>query len=178
MESSPRPKSLVMLLLGLAALLIVGCGGGESNAKPARASSPSPPTSSSAQVARGRLSKKELVAQADAICKRVNTEILVPKSQSPSRQESEQTVGHNLAVERTALGSLSGLHPAKSVEHRWRRILSDRRMLAAELVEYLSDLRRNDQRAIQALGLSKTLAHSTLKGDATRFGLKDCAVVS
>jgi hypothetical protein len=175
MTLSSRPNALAVLLLVLAAMLAIGCGGGASTAAPTRASAP---TRSSAPLPRGPLSKAELVAQADAICKRVNTEITPQKVQRPSPQETKQLAQHNLTVERRALRSLAKLHSAKPLEHGWRRILSDRRTLVDELVELLGDVKRNDQKAISSLALTKELAHSTLHEDATRIGLKDCAVVA
>jgi hypothetical protein len=183
MKSRLRPSAAVSLLLVLVTTLTAGCGGGGSTATSTRAGTPttattsSAPTTSSTPLPRGPLSRAELVAQADAICKRVNAEIQLQKSQSRGRQETERLAQHNLTVERTALTSLAKLHSTKSVEPGWRRVLSDRRTLEDELGELVDNLRRNDQKAINALALTKQLAHTTLQEDATRIGLKDCAVV-
>jgi hypothetical protein len=173
------PRSVLSTFaLAAVALSAAGCGGGSSTAATGNvaASSPSAATGKNAQAS-GALSKPQLVAQADAVCKRLNTELARVQAKSETAQEALRVVPRNIALERRALAELNGLRPAPSLAKGWAQIIADRKVLVDELAKLLDDASKGDKAGIRKLAQSKQLAHTTLNQAAKAQGFKDCGVL-
>lgn len=182
MELDPRRCGLALLVLVVIALPIAGCGGGSGTAASSQSGastsgSPAKPGGSGTSSSGAPLSKSQLVAQADAICKRINAEIASVKAKSKSTPEILRIVPRNLALEQKAVSELSTLNPPVSLVHDWRQILGYRRTLVNQLAELVRDAKRHDASAVKALVSSKTRVHELLRQAATHSGFKDCARV-
>ncbi len=165
---SRRALSRTITALALAALLlasITGCGGGSSKHGSAQQTSPSSQPNS------------HFIAQADAICKRLNEELTASAAKSAAAAEVMRIVPHHAAIERRALGELARLGPPSALSASWQAILADRRTLADGLEKLVAATRRNDQAAVKQVTASKKQAHAALTKAATGAGFKDCATV-
>jgi hypothetical protein len=153
--------------LACASIAAVGCGG-KSDA--ARSSD-----GGSATGAAG--SEQSFRAQADAVCARINKDILAVKVKSATAAEVIRVAPRTIALERTGIGELEKLAPPSSLEGAWQRILGYRRTLAGELAQLLDIARRNDGSSIKPLAAAKKQAHAGLSQLAKRAGFKACAKV-
>jgi hypothetical protein len=156
----------VTIALFAVALLTVGCGSGGGSG------------SSSEPVASGSSSSSsQLIAKADAICRRLNTELARLESKGLSTSEIAGAVPAHVTLERAALQELSKLTPPAALAGDWRQVIADRQTLAEELVELGRVARTNDAARIRALAVSKKRTHGALHATATRAGFKDCSQV-
>jgi hypothetical protein len=182
MKLDPRRRALVLLFLAVLALSIAGCGGGSSTAAPA-GSSASGSGTAAANVRRTpsssdpALSKSQLVARADTICKRLNAEIVARETPGASVQEVIRVVPGNASLEQEALKQLAKLSAPASLSRDWQQILAGRRTLATQLLALVQDAKHDDVRAMQALSAQKKRVHGTLRAVATRDGFRDCSEV-
>jgi len=167
-----RLKVYGSLALVAAALAAGGCGGGSSDAKSAGSlASGNPTPSGSSRV------PSQLVARADAICRRLNTEIVAT---NPSKLQIRKIVSltpQRVALERTALKELSKLAPPASIARDWRQMMAYRKTLIEELIRLGRYAKANDTQSIKSLAVSKKRVHQRLFATATRDGFKDCARV-
>jgi hypothetical protein len=163
----PRRTNIVLLLtLGaVGTLALTGCGeSSRATATPATASTP--PSNSST----------ELIAQADAICKRLNDQIAAT---SPGKRDSPLQLSRNAlqhaALERKAARDLSRLTPPKSLAHDWAQMLAYVRRLSAELATLGRYWKLNETQGIRTLAASKKQVHQKLSAIASRDCFKDCS---
>jgi hypothetical protein len=161
-----------LLLLG--ALAIAGCGG-SSSATPGAATQVSTPASTTS-TATGAASAP-FVAQADAVCRRVNAEIVALDAKAGTAAEVKRVVPPTIAIEQKGIAALGKLDPPASLAGDWRRMLDDRRKLAGMLGELLDAAKKNDGTSIKPLAASKKRVHVSLTKTATANGFKDCAKV-
>jgi hypothetical protein len=169
MDSSGRARTCIAVVLALAvALVVTACGGGGSPTASSRAPTPvaeAPPRSAGSTP---------LVQAADAICRRLNAEILIP-ADARDLPKSVSVVPHNEALELRAVSELGKLTPAPALAHEWARFLARRRTLATQLGALAADVRRGDASAERALIAAKKGAHGAMRAIATRMGLSDCS---
>lgn len=149
------------LVLVAAALAAGGCGGGSSDA---RSAGPLPDGSP----------RSQLIARADAICRRLNAQIKANKQSSLRLNEIARFAPRNAALEATALKELSKLTPPASIARDWHQVIAYRRTLMEELVKLGRYAKANNARAIHKLAASKKRVHQKLLATATRNGFKDC----
>jgi hypothetical protein len=118
----------------------------------------------------------QLITQADAICKRLNGELVVS---SPANKGSDlpRSLRQNASLEAAALVKLGALTPPRQLAGDWMRILAYRRTLQAQLVGLAGDVSAGDSKRAQALITAKVRAHGQLRSLAVRDGFSDCAVV-
>ena len=162
----------ILLLLALAAggiAVLTGCGGSSRVMATGAAASTRPSGSSAAS---------QLIARADAVCKRLNNEIAATP---PGMQDSPLKLSRNAlqhaALERKAVSDLSRLTPPASLAHDWAQILADTRRLAAELTTLGRYWKLDEKQRISALGASKKHIHTELSAIASHDGFKDCSHV-
>jgi hypothetical protein len=163
MKQSVREATVFSLVLIAVAPVIAGCGGGSGSAAQNSAAT-------TATTARPQ-SRSPFIVRADAICGRVNAEIVSVKASSQSAREITRVASRHLSLERQGLGELEKLAPPSALASGWRRILSYRRTLADELTKFVNDTRRNDQSAVKTLIASKKRVHVSLRKSAAANGL-------
>jgi len=134
-------------------------GSGE-KASPAVAASA---TGTSAAVA--PKAQPQMIRAAEAVCRRLNTEIApVASSKPPSPAELGAQLLRTAARERRALAELASLTPPATLVRAWHKVLASRGSLATELV----------MRRPRAFRLKKR-AHYALRSLASGAGFVDCA---
>jgi hypothetical protein len=115
-----------------------------------------------------------MVVRADAICRRLNTQIEANKQANLGVHEIARFAPRNAALEKAALKELSKLKPPASIARDWRQVIAYRRTLLEELVKLGRYAKANNTQAIHKLAASKKRAHQQLLTIATRDGFKDC----
>ncbi len=143
-----RPRNWIVFALAAASL--AGCGGS---------------------------SNRAFIAQADAICKRVNGELAAATPAGKSAKELIQVVPRHAALERGALNELARLAPPSALSGSWRAMLADRQKLADALVELGRAVGRNERATVERLTASKKRLHEAMRKAATSAGFKDCATI-
>lgn len=162
---------LWLAILGVS--LLSGCGAGSSAGRATSADRSGPSSGLGAL----------LIARADAICARLNTEILARENTVPAASEGEllreieRVVPGTAALERKAAADLASLAVPPTLAGTWQRIISYRQMLAAELDALVTAAKHDDTAAIAALKRSKKRAHGLLRQIASQSGFKDCGEV-
>lgn len=162
---------MAILGLSLLALSFAGCGRGSSAATSSASSSADSPATADAGP------RSRFIARADAICGRVNAEIVAIKTHGASAAEVIRVVPHTLSIERRAIDELAGLDPPGSIAGEWQRMLGYRRTLAGELEQLLALAKRNDGTSVKPLVASKRRAHTALSKTATVAGFKACSKI-
>jgi hypothetical protein len=152
-------------------LAAAGCGGGSSGTGSTNAGSTASIPSGDSPA------ERRLIATADAICGRFNTEIATTKPAGVGASELARSAPVNASLEQAALRELSKLTPPASLAGDWRRVIADRRTLAEELVKLGRYAKANNAAGIRALVVSKKAMHRELLKTATRAGFADCARV-
>jgi hypothetical protein len=154
------PRSVcIALALVAAASAATGCGSASGNA-----ASESP-------------AQSKFIAEADAICSRLNSEIVVKEAPGLNLREIARLSLPHAILEQKALRELSKLTPPPSHAHGWQQIVAYRRTLAEELLQFAHYAKANDAAAVQALGVSKERVHRELLALAGREGFSACSVV-
>jgi hypothetical protein len=169
MPSAHRSFALICtaFCLVIAAITTLGCGG---KSAPAR--------STGEQIATAPAgSEQSFIAQADAVCARINTEILAVKAKGATAAEVIRVAPRTIALERNGISELAKLGPPSSLTSDWQRILGYRRTLAGELAQLLAMAKRNDGTSIKSLAAAKKHAHAGLSQVSKKSGFKACAKV-
>jgi hypothetical protein len=122
----------------------------------------------------GDPSASRVIAKADAICRRVNSELTAAPPGFAISQIA-RSAPRNAALEERAIAELSRIRPPAVLARDWRSIIGYRRILAQELLKLVRYAKANDARAIQTLAASKKRVHQKLSALATRDGFKDCS---
>jgi hypothetical protein len=146
-------------------------------ASPATTATDGTPTSSGVAAGGGTLSKTQLIAKADTICKRLDKEIADASPVGLEPRKIAAVAPPHVAAERVALKELGMLKAPAAMAGDWRQIIAYRRTLAAELAKLGSAARAGDLTTIIALAGSKLHEHKLLSALATRDGFKDCSKV-
>jgi len=125
------------------------------------------------------------IAQADAICKRVLTQIgKRVLTQSEQQKLTNTTLAkvarltrERVAIESQGVRDLSQLQPPTKFATRWRQMLGYMRALALELDRLGSAAQAKDRKTLRALVPSKIRLHAQLRAVAKRAGFTDCQEV-
>jgi hypothetical protein len=180
MKPPARAHLTTALAFAIGVFAIAGCGGGASgsSASHGSASTTSVGASTGGSTIHGApLSAGELLIRADAICRRLNTELAATKGKGVSARQIVLSVPRNIALESGSLEELAKLVPPSSRVRGWRRLLAERTKLAEELTLLLKAAKRNDAAAMTTLITSKKRSHAALLKIATSLGFKDCSTV-
>jgi hypothetical protein len=122
------------------------------------------------------LTRAELTAKANAICKTVAAK-LSSKSIS-SEQQISHVAGELAAFEQTALAGLSKLVPPAELETDWKEFVSDAQTLAENTAKLGEYARAKDLKAAKALILSSEATQKQMVTIAKRDGLAACEKVA
>ena len=148
-----------MLVAVAVAVAVAGCGGSGDAAG-------GPP-----------LSRPQLMAQAEAICRRRNVAIDAIKLRGTSAADIARFASRSVAVEQAAFTDLARLTPPASMAGDWRQVLAYSRVLLRYVVELDEFGRRGEVRAISVLARSAEAAKRQLLVVGTRGGFRYCARV-
>jgi hypothetical protein len=173
--------SVQLAAIALAATTVAasGCGGssktGSTGGAPTSTTAASATTTATARVASGKpLTRAELLAQADAICKRVNAdhELLNHGTQ----QNISREMPAYALYEQLAFAELSKLTPA-SMTNDWKRFLAAAQTLASDTARFGGYTKANDLNA--AYGILPMIDNDERRMHifAKRDGLSNCAQV-
>lgn len=155
-----RYTTTSILLLGLA-LLVTSCGAGS--------------TSKS-------LTRQELVAQADPICRQINDQIAYYSNLKPSNSKdlvSASAVGRAApkisATERNAYVQLKKLSPPSSMSDDWKAIVASMQTLADDSLKFGEAIEAGDPAETSALSSSATSALQQIRTLSAHNGFNDCS---
>jgi hypothetical protein len=121
--------------------------------------------------------RSPLIAQADSICKQLNTEFAAHKPASDGLPEIARVSPDRAVLEQRTVRELAALTPPTSLAHDWQQIIGYRQTLAKELAELGRYAKTNDMVAVRRLEASKKVQHKKLFTVARRNGFTDCAQV-
>ena len=161
----------------LAALAVGVCGCGGSPDTSTRAGAASGGSTGDAGSGSAGSSAPQFVAQADALCARINHEIIAIKVKSATAAEVIRAVPLILSIERRGTVTLEGLHAPGSLAGDWQRMLGYRKTLLGELGQLLEVAKKNDGKSVKPLAASKKRTHAALTKVAGSDGFKACAKV-
>lgn len=166
------------LLVG--AIAVTGCSGGKgpdseastTSSAPSRPAQANRPASSPDRTA--PLSKSQLIAKADSICRRMNTEFAAHEPRNQSIGESARIVPRRVAVEQRVVLELSRLTPPSAIARDLQRVVDFRKTLADELAELAHVAKSRDMKRFHELAASKARVHSELLAAARGAGFTEC----
>jgi hypothetical protein len=152
-----KSKSLCAIA---AAAAVAGCGSSDQASVGRSAAGPG-------------VARTDVIARADAICKRLNTEFAESR---PIRTMADiaRSVPHRAAVELRVVEELSALAVPAGRIQGLKRIIAYRKALAQELAELGMRAKRDDSAAVQTLGKSKARLHKKLREAARAAGFTEC----
>jgi hypothetical protein len=121
----------------------------------------------------GPLSRQQLTAKANAVCKRMIVQRRSVNFQN--RQQLMQVLPKLIAYERTGFAELSKLKPPKELRSDWTRFVEGGQTLVKDTVEYAQFVatynRRSARLVFQSSGAVLEKMHETAKRD----GILECA---
>jgi hypothetical protein len=159
-----RTSLLALLVVTISA---AGCGEGRSNDRSTESTNPANVT----------LSKEQLIAKADAICRRMNDEFAADEPRDQGVTETARITPHRAVLEQRVVSELDELKPPRAFAGQLQRVISTRRTLAEELAAVGRDAKAGDTAAVRKLAASKAKLHHELRAFATAAGFKVCGRV-
>lgn len=139
----------------LAATVLAVCGCGSSSSKP--------------------LTRAELTAKADAICKSVGAK-LANKSVN-SIQGIAQTAPELASTEQGALSELSKLVPPATMEADWKTFITGAQTLAENTAKLGEYAKSNNLKSARTLIVSSEATVKQMTAIAQKYGIKNCEQV-
>lgn len=121
------------------------------------------------------LTRAELIAKADIICKRIDDKLKSSNNTIKSQQDIARIVPKLASFEQSALAELSKLEPPASLANDWKTIIAGAQTLAdntAKLGEYAKA--NNLKAARHLIQASEKVQQQTL-ATAKRDGFKQCS---
>jgi hypothetical protein len=176
------------LILVAAVLAIAGCGGSSKNTTSntstragstgtvSTSSSTTGAVSTTADTSKA-LSNARLVAQADAICKRLNTKLDNGNDNASTQQDIVRIAPQRAATEQTALNELSKLTPPASMADDYQQMLADRQTVIEDIKKLGDDAAANDSSAEIPVYKSSSAVTEQLATTAKRSGFRYCGEV-
>jgi hypothetical protein len=144
---------VVALTIAAATLLASGCGGSSGSSR--------------------SLTRAELTAKANAICRRVNARLTSSLLRNP--QELARIAPRMVTFEQTALTELTNLNPPASLANDWQQIVAGAETLVEDTARYSEDARTNDLKGVHDLVGSAEKTQRRIGAIATHDGFSDCA---
>jgi hypothetical protein len=172
--ASQRRERWLLCVLVMSLLAASGCGSAGAGAGGGVGSSQ--PLAIRAPVGQP-LAQPELIAHADAICRRRNTAIDAVKLSGSSPEDIARFASQSTALEQAALLELGRLRPAAPMAAAWRQLLEYSEMLLQDVVKLGEYGRRHETRLIPALSRSAGRTKRQLLAAATRDGFTYCSRV-
>lgn len=122
------------------------------------------------------LTRAELTAKADTICKTVTAKLA---SKTIKSQQDIARIAPELAgFEQAALADLGKLVPPAELEGDWKRFVAGAQTLAENTAKLGEYARSNNLKAAKGLILSSVAVQKQMVATAKRDGLKDCEQVA
>jgi hypothetical protein len=172
------PTRLVALALATTALAASGCGGansgaGAENSGASASSSGSNNSNGSGNKPSTRLTRAELIARADAICKRVVA--LRDSIVITSPADEARILPPFAAYQLSAVAALAKLDPPSSMAGDWNAILTSFRTLADDTEKVAKAAQSNSLQQMQSLSLPLNDVRRRITVIAARSGLQSCS---
>lgn len=170
----------------LATSLFAGAGCGKSSNSTATTANALPRTSQTAatDVASGgptsnkTLTRDALVAEGNAICKRIAAQSATVNTRTKSQQALTRQMVQLVGYDYGALTALSHLRPSGSMESQWKPVATLATSLAGEMTKFGSALTENRVKyGFSQLFPMVRAVEQKLIAAAVRVGLKDCAAI-
>ncbi len=183
-----RSAPLALMLVTAAAL--AGCGGGSgtsSSSTPAKAvastaqtapSSTAPAATAASQTASvpsAGGSPKDLVANADAICGRINTEFADEHPNNATMPEVERVAARRAGAEEAALIELRRLRAPRALARPWQQILAYRLSRVQNLRALAEYAASSDERGMAKIVATGESLKRKLLAAASDAGFNACA---
>lgn len=122
------------------------------------------------------LTRAELTAKADTICKTVTAKLA---SKTIKSQQDIARIAPELAdFEQTALTDLGKLVPPAELESDWKQFVAGAQTLAENTAKLGEYAKSNNLKAAKGLILSSEAVQKQMVATAKRDGLKDCEQVA
>lgn len=122
------------------------------------------------------LTRAELTAKADAICKTVAAKL--SSKSANTRQEIARVAGELASFEQTALTNLSKLVPPAELESDWKRFITEAQTLAENTAKLGEYAKTNNLKAAKSLITSSEATQKRMVAIAKRDGLTACEQVA
>jgi hypothetical protein len=161
-------RLLLAFALLATALSAAGCGGGSTDGSLRQTAQRIDRSTASG------LSEPQLIARADAICRRMNEEFAAHEPHDQSIAESARIVPHRVVVEQRVIDELNRLTPPSAIAHDLQRVIAFRATLAEELAELAQVAKQRDMDTFHRLAVSKARVHSELLAAAKGTGFTEC----
>ncbi len=161
---------LIALALVATALTVAGCGGSTKTVGATQASSVGSTQSSSPS---GALTRSELIAKADPICRRVNAEISAKVYRTAA--SIGQLAPELASFEQAATTELRSLTPPASLAQDWHQIVADNQTRAEDTAKLGEYIRAKKQAAANSLLISTGPIQRQMLAIAARDGFNDCS---
>ncbi len=173
-----RTGRLLPALLLATVLAMTGCGG---------SSKDTPTTSAAASAANSTpattptvtrdTSPSSMIATAETICRRLNTEVATHSTTIKSLTAIARTADHLAHLEQSALGELAKLKAPATLSHEWQLIIADRQKLANNLIDLSRDAQHKEITKFDSIGASNNTIEHELLATGKRAGLNYCSHV-
>lgn len=121
------------------------------------------------------LTRAQLIAKADAICRRVNARLSSANNTIKTQQDIARVAPKLSAFEQAALAEMSKLVPPAALAEDWKVIVTGAQTLAdntAKLGEYAGS---NNLKAARTLIATSQKVQQRMLATAKRDGFKDCS---
>jgi hypothetical protein len=148
-----RRRGLAAAVLAATALAVCGCG---SSSKP--------------------LTRAELTAKADTICKSVSAKLATNKKIS-SIQDIARTAPKLASSEQSALNELSKLVPPAAMEADWKTFITGAQSLAENTAKLGEYAKSNNLKSARTLIVSSETTVKQMTAIAQKYGIKNCEQV-
>jgi hypothetical protein len=122
------------------------------------------------------LTRAELTAKANAICKTVTAKI--SSKSIKTQQEIARVAGELASFEQTALTSLSKLVPPTELEDDWKRFVAGAQTLAENTAKLGEYAKANNLKGAKGLIVSSEATQKQMVAIAKRDGLTACEQVA
>lgn len=160
-------RRTVIIALAATALAASGCGSSSSS------SNGGSNNNSGNTGASKPLTRAELVAKADAICKSINARLNA--TGASSNKGGAQVFLRLAAFEQTALAELEKFNPPAVLAGDWRQIVASGRTLAADTAKYSEYTKLKNPTAAQSVVVSGDKIRQQASTMARSDGFNDCA---
>jgi hypothetical protein len=143
-------RRLATVVLAATAIAVCGCGSSGSKS----------------------LTRAELIAKADAICKGISTQL---NAQGRKATPAQQVFSQVAAYEQTALAELKKLNPPSDMAGDWKQIVAGAQTLTEDTTKYAEYSKSKDLSKAQSLAVSGAAVRQQVSVTARRAGFNDCA---
>jgi hypothetical protein len=172
-------KRMVALALAMTTLTVAGCGGSSAKSSStgtktsATHSTITQPSTVPAEAPGGRrLTRAELVAKADAVCRRLNKK--AGSMSISSLQDIVRLAPRVSGYYRMAFAELRRLAPPVAMASDWRAIVTDIQPLAGEIMVWAGYARDNDPASVAKVEGNVKAIQQHRFAIARRDGFRDC----